>query len=74
MVQLLTLATVFSTSIKDNEIGVWLYHEYLRKALADGTFKPAPKPTIVGHGLENLQKAFDQLKDGVSATKLVVTI
>ena len=66
--------SVFSTSIKENEISQSIYGDYLPKTLADGSFRPHPKPTIVGHGLEQLQGSLDKLKAGVSATKLVVTL
>jgi hypothetical protein len=37
-------------------------------------FKPMPKATVVGNGLESLQGGFDKLKQGVSATELVVSL
>ena len=65
---------VFATSIKDNNISKAIYQDYLPTALANGSFKPRPIPTVVGKGLEELQRGLDKLKAGVSATKLVVTL
>ena len=68
------MTAVFATSIKDNGISKAIYQDYLPIALADGSFKPTPEPTIVGEGLEVLQAGLDHLKKGISATKLVVTL
>ncbi|KAK5497314.1 hypothetical protein LTR43_008240 [Exophiala xenobiotica] len=57
-----------------NELGPLLYGEFLPKALAEKTFVPAPDPEVVGHGLENVQKAMDIQSKGVSAKKIVVTL
>ncbi|PVH82613.1 putative zinc-binding alcohol dehydrogenase domain-containing protein cipB [Cadophora sp. DSE1049] len=56
------------------EIGEWLFNDYLRKALADGTIVPAPKIEVVPGGLSGAQTAFDKLKAGVSGRKLVVKV
>jgi NADPH:quinone reductase-like Zn-dependent oxidoreductase len=74
VLQKLIITTVFAISIKDSEVCKAVYEEYLPKALKDGSFKPMPKATIIGKGLESLQEGFDQLKQGVSATKLVVSL
>lgn len=58
----------------DEESAPWIYNEYLQKSLADGSFVPAPKPRVVGHGLDSLQNAMDIVSAGVSATKIVVTV
>ncbi|KAK4496412.1 hypothetical protein PRZ48_012392 [Zasmidium cellare] len=55
-------------------VGKYLWEEFLPSALGDGTFRYKPDPEIVGHGLENVQKAVDLLSKGVSAKKLVVTL
>lgn len=39
-----------------------------------GTFTPYPPVLVVGNGLDELQSAIVKLKQGVSATKLVVTL
>ena len=67
-------AFIFGDTLADNEVGPAIYEEYLPKALADGSFRPAPEPEVVGHGLEKLQHAMDVHKKGVSAKKVVVTL
>lgn len=51
-----------------------IWHGFLGPALAEGTLQFKPDPQVVGHGLESIQKAVDQLAAGVSAKKLVVTL
>jgi hypothetical protein len=51
-----------------------IYGDFLPAALKSGQVVPAPRPKVIGHGLEHLQAGFDELKKGVSATKLVVTL
>ncbi|KAE8393849.1 hypothetical protein ETB97_003198 [Aspergillus alliaceus] len=58
----------------DSDIGPRVFEEYLPSALQADTFKPAPRAEVVGHGLESVQKGLDKLKDGVSATKLVISL
>jgi NADPH:quinone reductase-like Zn-dependent oxidoreductase len=64
---------VFGGTLRENKVGRSVY-EFLRKALAAGSFIPAPEPYVVGKGLESVQKAFDMSREGVSAKKLVVTL
>ena len=63
-----------ASSVIDNEIGPAIYRDYLGPALADGRFRPAPPPQVVGHGLQAIQTAFDIQRRGVSAAKVVVTL
>ena len=49
-----------------------IWGEYIPAALKTGQFAPAPKPLVVGSGLESVQKGFDRQKEGVSARKVVV--
>ncbi|KAF6825538.1 zinc-binding dehydrogenase family superfamily [Colletotrichum musicola] len=65
---------VFGGSLRDNKVGRGVYAEFLGKALAAGSFTPAPEPYVVGKGLESLQKAFEVSKEGVSAKKVVVSL
>lgn len=57
-----------------NGLAKTLFGDYLPKALAQGSFVPAPQHDVVGHGLEFVQEAYDTLGKGVSAKKLVVTL
>lgn len=55
-------------------VGPAVYRDFLPAALADGRFRPAPDPRVVGTGLADIPEALATLRAGVSATKLVVTI
>lgn len=52
--------------------GIW--SKFIPSALKSGQFVPAPKPLLVGEGLESIQKGFNRQKEGVSARKVVVKI
>ncbi|KAF2741236.1 zinc-binding oxidoreductase CipB [Polyplosphaeria fusca] len=65
---------IWGSDLMANEVGAAIYENYLPEALAAGLFVAAPKPRIVGHGLEHVQDALDTIVKGVSAEKLVVTI
>ncbi|RFU24273.1 hypothetical protein B7463_g12064, partial [Scytalidium lignicola] len=65
---------IFSGSVKDNEVGSLIYEEYLPKALAEKKFIAAPEPEVVGKGLQSIQSAYDTLRNGVSAKKVVVSL
>lgn len=55
-------------------IGDAVWGSFLPSALESGQFKPVPAPKVVGKGLDKLQEAMNQHKQGVSASKLVVTL
>ncbi|KAL2061927.1 hypothetical protein VTL71DRAFT_7305 [Oculimacula yallundae] len=57
-----------------SDIGEWLFNDFLREALADGTIVPAPKVEIVPGGLDAAQAVFEKLKAGVSGKKLVIKV
>ena len=65
---------VFGSDLKDNEVGHAVYGEFLGKALAEGAYRCAPEPLVVGKGLEAVQAAFEVAKKGVSAKKVVVSL
>ncbi|EED12115.1 zinc-binding oxidoreductase CipB [Talaromyces stipitatus ATCC 10500] len=69
-----TLKSVFGTTIKDNQVGKAIYEDYLPKALAAGTFIPAPNALVAGKGLESVQAAVDLQSRGTSAQKVVVSL
>lgn len=69
-----TMKPVFGTTLKDNDVGKAVYEDFLPRALATGSFVPAPEPMVVGTGLEKIQEGVDLLKKGVSAKKVVVTL
>ncbi|KAG2178178.1 hypothetical protein INT43_003431 [Umbelopsis isabellina] len=65
---------VWGSDLKKNEVGPAIFAEFLPKALESGSYIIAPDPEVVGHGLDQIQNAFDILRKGVSAKKLVVTL
>jgi hypothetical protein len=73
-VEMLIFVIVYAATIRDFEVSKPVYGDYLPKALKDGSFKPMPKATVIGRGLESLQGGFDKLKQGISATKFVVSL
>ena len=67
-------ASVFGTTLLNNDVCQLIYRDFLPAALADGRYQAAPTARVVGHGLPAIQDALDQQKNGVSATKIVVTL
>jgi hypothetical protein len=65
---------VWGSELKKNEVGPAIFAEFLPKALENGSYIIAPEPEVIGHGLDQIQNAFDTLRNGVSAKKLVVTL
>ena len=65
---------IFGSTLKSNEVSDAVYRDFLPTALADGRYVAAPKPMVVGHGLEDIQHAMDIALKGVSAAKVVVTL
>ncbi len=63
-----------ASSVVDNEVGPAIFRDYLGPALATGRFRAAPPAKVVGHSLHDVQTAFDIQRQGVSATKIVVTL
>lgn len=68
------VSSIWGGTLKDNEVGPGIYVDFLPAALSSGAYRAAPTATVVGHGLEAIPIALEQLRRGVSATKLVVTI
>jgi NADPH:quinone reductase-like Zn-dependent oxidoreductase len=68
------IKTNFGASSSKISVGLQIWRVYLEPALASGALQCKPPAEVVGHGLENVQKAIDLLAQGVSAKKLVVTI
>ena len=57
-----------------NDVAIPVWREYVTQALQTGKLKCLPRPTVVGKGLEYIQKALELCEAGVSATKLVVEL
>jgi hypothetical protein len=65
---------IFGTTLKANEVSAAIYRDFLPDALAEGRYAAAPKPAVVGHGLQDFQQAMDIQLKGVSAAKVVVAL
>ena len=65
---------VWGSSLMTNEVGPMIWDSFLPAALAEGRYIAAPESRVVGSGLEHIQVALDELREGVSAQKLVVTL
>src|ERR1019366_9295920 len=65
---------IFGTTLKANEVSAAIYRDFLPDALAEGRYVAAPKPSVVGHGVQDFQQAMDIQLKGVSAAKVVVTL
>ncbi len=65
---------IFGTTLKGNEVSNAIYRDFLPSALAEGRYLTAPKPTVIGAGVGEFQRAMDIQLKGVSATKIVVTL
>ena len=65
---------IFGSDPMANEIGTAIYEDFLPAALAESKYIAAPKPLVVGKGLEFVQKAMDMNMKGVSAKKVVVSL
>ena len=65
---------IFCSDLKDNEVSKVIFDDFLPRTLAEGKFVAVPDPHVVGKGFEHLQEAFDLHKNGVSATKIVVSL
>ncbi|PCG89282.1 Alcohol dehydrogenase superfamily, zinc-type [Penicillium occitanis (nom. inval.)] len=58
----------------NERISETIWGEFVTEGLVSGRLQAKPDPVIVGPGLEELQKALDLQKAGVSAKKLVITL
>jgi NADPH:quinone reductase-like Zn-dependent oxidoreductase len=69
-----SLTVAMRSGQDQSELGAWFFNEWLQKALEEKSVVPAPKIQLVDGGIGATQKVFDMLKQGVSATKLVVEV
>jgi NADPH:quinone reductase-like Zn-dependent oxidoreductase len=65
---------IFGSELVNNEVSRMVYEDFLPQALEEGSFVPAPKPLVVGKGLEDIQEALNLHMQGVSARKIVVSL
>ena len=52
----------------------YVFNVWLKEKLEKGEFVPSPKIQVVEGGLEAVNKGLDELKEGVSGTKLVLEV
>ncbi|KAM3422235.1 hypothetical protein BST61_g2600 [Cercospora zeina] len=64
---------ISATNIFTNEVGPFIWKEFLPAALKSKTIVPYPEPQIVGEELRSVQLGLDTQKKGVSAKKVVVS-
>ncbi|KAF9880435.1 zinc-binding dehydrogenase [Colletotrichum karsti] len=65
---------IWGSDVMANEVGEAVYRDFLPEALENGKYIAAPKPQVIGTGLELVQEGFDRLMRGVSAAKIVITL
>jgi hypothetical protein len=65
---------IFGTTLKANEVSGAIYRDFLPDALAEGRYLAAPKPAVIGHGVQDFQQAMDIQLKGVLAAKVVVAL
>lgn len=65
---------IWGGSLKDDEVSTLIYQHFLPQALADGRYRAAPEPFVIGTGLEHVQAGLDAQRKGVSAKKIVITL
>ncbi len=68
------VSSIWGGTLKDNEVGPAIYRDFLPTALSSGAYTAAPDATVVGDGIASIPRALEQLKSGISATKLVVRV
>ncbi|MFB2580443.1 zinc-binding alcohol dehydrogenase family protein [Herbiconiux sp. P15] len=68
------VSAIWGGSPKDTAVGPAVWRDFLPSALAEGRYRAAPAPMVTGHGLEAIPEALARLREGVSASKVVVTL
>ncbi|OAP55386.1 hypothetical protein AYL99_10359 [Fonsecaea erecta] len=69
-----TAKQMLAAMIPGTDVGRALWKDFLPAALASGQYKPVPRAHVIGEGLESIQAGIDRLKQGVSASKIVVKL
>ena len=65
---------IWGGTLAENDIGPAIYEHFLPPALRSGAFRPAPPPRVVGGGLHHIPSGLAELRRGVSARKIVITL
>ena len=64
---------VSAANIFTNDVGRYIWRDFLPVALEKGLVVPKPDPVIIGQELRCVQAGLDAQKKGVSAKKVVIT-
>ncbi len=65
---------IWGSALVSNEVGPMIFEAFLPTALGEARFVAAPSATVVGAGLAQIPVALERQRQGVSASKLVVTL
>ena len=65
---------IFGSSLINNEVSRVIYADFLPQALAENRYAALPTPQVAGHGLDRIAAAMEMQKQGVSASKVIVTL
>jgi NADPH:quinone reductase-like Zn-dependent oxidoreductase len=69
-----TTPSIWGTALMKGTLGRAIFQDFLGAALASGRIIPAPQPIVAGHSLEAIPQALALLRQGVSASKVVVSL
>ncbi|KIX96292.1 uncharacterized protein Z520_08070 [Fonsecaea multimorphosa CBS 102226] len=69
-----TAKQMLAALVPGTDVGKALWKDFLPAALASGQYQPAPRANVIGEGLDSIQTGIDRLKQGVSASKIVVKL
>lgn len=72
--QEIRVTMVNGATLRNNEVSTAVYQDFLPAALAVGAYNAAPEPRVIGHGLQHIPAALETQRNGVSATKIVVSL
>lgn len=65
---------IFGTSLVTTEVSWAIYMDFLPKALAEHAYVAAPEPHVIGKGLQHVQNGLNIQRNGVSASKVVISL
>ncbi|WP_144714857.1 zinc-binding alcohol dehydrogenase family protein [Curtobacterium pusillum] len=69
-----TISAIWGGRPTESDIGPAIYRDFLPEALGTGRYRATPTASVVGRGLDAIPDALAELRGGVSARKLVVTL
>ena len=71
---LIGITAIWGGRPTESEVGPAIYRDFLPEALRTGRYQATPTASVVGSGLAAIPEALAELRAGVSARKLVVTL